>query len=62
MAVVGVPPTFNVVAAPKALTVVATVLNAANVALDVRTEVISVGEVPNTHDPEPVSSVSDKAN
>ena len=51
-----VGPIINVVAAPNAFTVVAVVLNTANVALLVVTLVVNCGLVENTSKPEPVSS------
>ena len=54
-------PIFKVVAAPKALMVVAVVLKILNEVESVTTEVEKVGEVPNTKRPEPVSSVTEAA-
>ena len=54
-------PIFKVVAAPKALMVVAVVLKTLNEVESVTTEVEKVGEVPNTKRPEPVSSVTEAA-
>ena len=51
------PPITIFVAAPKAFTVVAVVLNSAIVELPAMMEVVNVGEVPNTSAPVPVSSV-----
>ena len=50
-------PRERVVAAPNALTVVATVLNTSRDVEADRTEVVKVGEVPKTDTPVPVSSV-----
>ena len=52
-----VAPILTAVAAPKALIVVAVVLNTANVVLPVRTLVVNVGDVANTATPVPVSSL-----
>ena len=60
MLIVAVPvdaPKLSVVAAPKALTVVAVVLNTSRDEESVSTEVVKVGDVPKTTTPEPVSSV-----
>jgi len=62
--IVSVPdeaPILTAVAAPKALTVVAVVLNTASVELSVTTLVVNVGLVPKTTNPEPVSSERDVA-
>jgi len=50
-------PKLRVVATPKALTLVATVLNTSRAEESVSTEVVKVGDVPKTTTPEPVSSV-----
>ena len=50
-------PISSAVAAPNAFTVVAFVLNTANVVLAVVTPVVKFGEVPNTRAPLPVSSL-----
>ena len=54
-------PKLRAVAAPAKLRVVAVVLNTLNEEESVITEVVKVGEVPNTRRPEPVSSSTDKA-
>ena len=55
-------PTLSVVAAPNAFTVVAVVLNTANVALSVTTLVVNDGLVLKTNKPVPVSSLITPAN
>ena len=57
VAVAPLAPKLSVVAAPKALTVVALVLNTLKEESLVRTLVVNVGEVPNTATPVPVSSL-----
>ena len=62
--IVAVPdeaPIFKVVAAPKALTVVAVVLKTLKEVELVKIEVEKVGEVEKTNRPEPVSSVTEAA-
>ena len=54
-------PIFKVVAAPKALMVVAVVLKTENVEELVKTEVVKVGEIEKTKLPVPVSSVTEAA-
>ena len=64
LAMVAVPvlaPIFNVVAAPKAFTVVAVVLKISMEAEPAMMEVVIVGEVPKTATPDPVSSDSVEA-
>ena len=56
--VAALAPMLSVVAAPKAFTVVAVVLTRANVVEPVTSDVVMLGEVPNTRTPEPVSSVT----
>lgn len=56
-----VAPRLNVVAAPKAFTVVAVVLNTSNEVLPVVTLVVNDGLVPNTSTPVPVSSLTTPA-
>lgn len=61
IAVVGVPHTVSVVVAPASDRFVVVVLNAEKVAHHT-TDVVNVGDVPNTTTPVPVSSLRDQAN